>query len=247
MRRRITGFIALAALAVLLPGCDNTANQNATANRNANANLNANATATATPVANTNSNRAPTRAEYEANKERYNREAKESGRKVGTGANDTWLWIKTRFDLAAADDLRDSTINVDVDNDVVTLSGTVASAAQKTRAEAVAKAVEGVKSVRNQLKVQSGNANANASPARRVARTGTGNQPQIYTDEHRFNPCSSVKSVARSSLTAHSYAKLSLLFPPTKFCYKSDDGDLVTYAKSPFAPYCRVPAVASCR
>jgi hyperosmotically inducible protein len=170
MRRRITGFMAVAALAVLLPACDNTANQNATVNRNAN--VNANATATSTPVvtanANANSNRAPTRAEYEANKERYNREAKESGRKVGTGANDTWLWIKTRFDLAAADDLRDSTINVDVDNDVVTLSGTVASAAQKTRAEAVAKAVEGVKSVRNQLKVQTGNANANAnaSPAR---------------------------------------------------------------------------------
>ena len=166
MRRRITGFIALAALAVLLPGCDNTANSNATANRNAN--TTATATPTATPVANTNSNRAPSRAEYEANKERYNREAKESGRKVGTGANDTWLWIKTRFDLAAADDLRDSTINVDVDNDVVTLSGTVASAAQKTRAEQVAKAVEGVKSVRNLLKVQAGNANANAnaSPAR---------------------------------------------------------------------------------
>jgi len=168
MRRRITGFIALAALAVLLPGCDNTANQNATANRNANLNANTVATATPTPVANTNSNRPPTRAEYEANKERYNREAKQSGRKVGTGANDTWLWIKTRFDLAAADDLRDSTINVDVDNDVVTLSGTVASAAQKAKAEQVAKAVEGVKSVRNQLKVQAGNANANAnaSPAR---------------------------------------------------------------------------------
>lgn len=163
MRSRITGFIAVAALAALLAGCDNTANQNATAN------LNANATATPTPVvanANTNSNRAPTREEYEANKERYNREAKESGRKVGTGANDTWLWVKTRFDLATADDLRDSTINVDVDNDVVTLSGTVASAAQKTRAEQVAKSVEGVKSVRNQLKVQAANANANATPAR---------------------------------------------------------------------------------
>src|SRR4029079_7041486 len=166
MRRRITGFIALAALAVILPGCDNTANQNATTNRNANAV--ATATATPTPVANTNSNRPPTRAEYEANKDRYNREAKESGRKVGTGANDTWLWIKTRFDLAAADDLRDSTINVDVDNDIVTLTGTVASAAQKAKAEAVAKAVEGVKSVSNLLKVQAGNANANAnaSPAR---------------------------------------------------------------------------------
>ena len=180
MRSRITGFIAVAALAALLAGCDNNANSNATANRNAN--VNANATATATPVvANTNSNRAPTRAETEANKERYNREAKESGRKVGTGTNDTWLWVKTRWDLAAADDLRDSTINVDVDNDVVTLSGTVASASQKTRAEQVAKSVEGVKSVRNELKVQANtnantntnanhnanhNANANASPHR---------------------------------------------------------------------------------
>ena len=175
MRSRITGFIAVAALAVLVAGCDNTANQNATANRNANAN--ATATATPTPVANTNSNRAPTRSEYEANKERYNREAKESGRKVGTGANDTWLWIKTRFDLAAADDLRDSTINVDVDNDVVTLSGTVASAAQKTKAEAVAKSVEGVKSVRNQLKVQANNANANANAnANSNARRGGTNR-----------------------------------------------------------------------
>jgi len=180
MSSRITGFIAVAALAVLFAGCDNTANQNATANRNANANANANATATATPVANTNTNRAPTRAEYEANKERYNREAKQSGRKVGTGTNDTWLWIKTRWDLAAADDLRDSTINVDVDNDVVTLSGTVASAAQKTRAEAVAKAVEGVKSVRNELKVQASttNANANANANRNAnanARHGNAN------------------------------------------------------------------------
>jgi len=176
MSSRITGFIAVAALAVLFAGCDNTANQNATANRNANAN--ANATATATPVANTNTNRAPTRAEYEANKERYNREAKQSGRKVGTGTNDTWLWIKTRWDLAAADDLRDSTINVDVDNDVVTLSGTVASAAQKTRAEAVAKAVEGVKSVRNELKVQPSTTNANANANRNAnanARHGNAN------------------------------------------------------------------------
>ena len=178
MSSRITGFVAVAALAVLFAGCDNTANQNATANRNANANANANATATATPVANTNTNRAPTRAEYEANKERYNREAKQSGRKVGTGTNDTWLWIKTRWDLAAADDLRDSTINVDVDNDVVTLSGTVASAAQKTRAEAVAKAVEGVKSVRNELKVQASTTNANANANRNAnanARHGNAN------------------------------------------------------------------------
>ena len=164
MRRRIEGFIALAALLVLIAGCDNQGNiNNRNAVANANANANANATVATTPVvnANTNTRQAPTRAETEREKERYSREARESGRTVGTGANDLWLWVKTRFDLAAADDLRDSTINVDVDNDVVTLTGTVASAAQRSRAETVAKAVEGVKSVRNQLKVQTGNANAN--------------------------------------------------------------------------------------
>jgi hypothetical protein len=149
---------------MLIAGCDNTANTN---NRAANANVNANNTntvATSTPVTTTNDNRrAPTREEYERDKERYNREAKQSGRTVGTGINDGWLWVKTRFDLAAADDLRDSTINVDVDKGVVTLTGTVASAAQKTRAETVAKAVDGVTGVKNMLKVSTGNTNANAN------------------------------------------------------------------------------------
>ena len=118
-------------------------------------------------MANTNANRrAPTREEYERDKERYSREAKESGRTVGSGLNDGWLWVKTRFDLAAADDLRDSTINVDVNNAVVTLSGTVATAAQKAKAEQVAKAVADVKSVRNNLTVAAGNANANANANR---------------------------------------------------------------------------------
>jgi len=148
---------------MILAGCNNTANDNRLANANTNANVST--VPSPTPVvANTNSNRAPTREEYERNKEQYQREAKRSGRTVGTGLNDGWLWVKARFDLAAADDLRDSTINVDVDNAVVTLSGTVASAAQRTRAEQVAKSVEGVKSVRNQLKVSaSGNTNANAN------------------------------------------------------------------------------------
>ncbi|HYE65834.1 MAG TPA: BON domain-containing protein, partial [Pyrinomonadaceae bacterium] len=61
------------------------------------------------------------------------------------------------------------TINVDVENSVVTLRGSVASNAQKTRAEQVAKGVEGVKSIRNQLTVSAAgdnrntNANANAN------------------------------------------------------------------------------------
>lgn len=164
MIRKTTGLLALAAFAVLSLACDQTTNTNA--NVNANSNLNANLAtpavdANANVNANTTTGRAPTREEYERDRDRYDREARESGRTVGTGANDGWLWVKTRFELATADDLRDSTINVDVDNAVVTLTGTVASQAQKTRAQNVARAVEGVTNVRNNLTVSSGNANAN--------------------------------------------------------------------------------------
>lgn len=151
-------LLAVITLAVVATACNQTANDNITANNNRNANataVNAN-----TPAPNNNANdtatrRAPTREDYERDKDRYTREAKEAGRTVGTGINDGWLWVKTRYELAAVDDLRDSTINVDVDKEVVTLTGTVASAAQKTKADQTAKAVEGVKSVKNNLKVAS--------------------------------------------------------------------------------------------
>jgi len=170
MSNRINGLIIAAIVAIALSACEGPANRNAnTNNANSNANTAASPTPTAVANANTNTRTAPTREEYERDKERNDREAREqargSGRTVGSGLNDAWLWTKARFDLAAADDLRDSTINVDVDNAVVTLSGTVASAAQKTKAEQVAKTIEGVKSVKNQLKVVSDNANANKAKA----------------------------------------------------------------------------------
>ena len=52
----------------------------------------------------------------------------------------------------SAEDLRDTTISVDVDNDVVTLTGTVPTEAQKAKAEQVARSIEGVKGVKNELK-----------------------------------------------------------------------------------------------
>lgn len=146
------------AFGLLLIGCTPTntnTNTNTNLNANANANLNANANA------NLNANRRGraananiTREEYDRDKDSFADDARQLGRTIGTGANDGWLWTKTRAVLAAADDLRDSTINVDVDNAVVTLSGTVASAAQKASAEKVAKSVEGVASVKNNLTVQ---------------------------------------------------------------------------------------------
>jgi len=151
------GLLVMLGIAVLAlaAACNNTTNQNA--------NANATPAASTTPAsANANTSRRGTREEYEKNKETYAQQAKDLGRKVGNGLNDGWLWTKTRFDLAAANDLRDSTINVDVDNEVVTLSGTVATAAQKAKAESVAKSVVGVKQVKNMLKVApAANTNAN--------------------------------------------------------------------------------------
>lgn len=172
---KIAGIITTAALALCLSGCSETANENANARANANTNTNANtAVANANTNANANTRRAPTREEYEKNKESYSQDAKNAGRKIGTGLDDGWLWVKTRFDLAAADDLRDSTINVDVDNSMVTLSGTVATAQQKAKAETTAKSVEGVKGVKNLLKVapntNANTANTNANQKKTVPR-----------------------------------------------------------------------------
>lgn len=162
--KRLAAFVAGTALAALAAGCaTKTANTNIANNANSNTAVLVNNNANTT-VANANANTTAARrrdynrniseADYERDKARYGSEAKESGDTVGSGLKDGWLWVKAKGQLATVDDLRDSTINVDVDNAVVTLRGSVASAAGKAAAEKAAKAVDGVKSVRNQLLVK---------------------------------------------------------------------------------------------
>jgi hypothetical protein len=93
------------------------------------------------------------REEFERQKERFEKEAKDLGRKIGNSSEDLWIWTKTRAALAYTDALRDVTINVDVENEVVTLSGTVPTEAQKAKAEEIARSIEGIKSVKNELMV----------------------------------------------------------------------------------------------
>jgi len=149
----VTG-VAVIALAL---SCDTATNTNTNTNvAVSNANVNTNVSANANTNANTSRrtvNANISREEYERDKESFTEDARRLGRTIGTGANDGWLWTKTRAVLATTDDLRDSTINVDVDNEVVTLSGTVATSTQKAKAAQVAKGVEGVKSVKNNLVV----------------------------------------------------------------------------------------------
>jgi osmotically-inducible protein OsmY len=99
------------------------------------------------------------REQYDRERSEYERDRGDS--KIGQGANDSWLWFKTRAALMTTDDLRESTINVDVENDVITLRGTVGSAAQKAKAETVAKGIEGQKGVRNQLTVRASDSMTN--------------------------------------------------------------------------------------
>ena len=176
MRFRIfTLTVAIVSMAAVLWGCGGATNTNTNNARSNVTNLGANNATNGAIVVNSNANVASnrfsnanvTREDVERNRADYEREKGSST--IGTGANDMWLWVKTRAALLATNDLRESTVNVDVVNDVVTLKGTVASAAQKTKAEQVAKDIDGVKSVKNELKVaaadsvtnMSGNSNTN--------------------------------------------------------------------------------------
>ena len=149
--------MAVITSAVGIAACDSTGS---VVNTNANvSNVRANSNTAVLVNANSNianSNRAVnsniSREEYDRNRAEYEKDRGDS--KIGTGANDGWIWFKTKTALATTDDLRDSTINVDVENERITLRGTVATAAQKTRAEEVAKGIEGQKGVTNRLTVK---------------------------------------------------------------------------------------------
>jgi len=75
--------------------------------------------------------------------------AKSAGRKITDG----WITSKIYAQFLLETALEDSDVDVDVTKGVVTLSGTVRSEAGRQRAVAVAKATDGVKSVKDSLKV----------------------------------------------------------------------------------------------
>ena len=75
--------------------------------------------------------------------------------KVATGASNATLTTKVKSALAKEEGFKTlGKINVDSNEGVVTLKGKVESAEAKKQAEKVAKQVDGVKSVKNQLTVE---------------------------------------------------------------------------------------------
>lgn len=75
--------------------------------------------------------------------------------KAKSASKDGWISSKTKLALYGDDRVSGSSINVDTKNAVVTLRGKVASEDEKKAAEEVAKGIEGVSSVKNQLQVVS--------------------------------------------------------------------------------------------
>lgn len=99
--------------------------------------------------------KAADKAAHKADKaeDKTERAARKTGRAIDDG------WIKSKIYAQYMADwntvLDDSDIDVDVNKGMVSLSGTVKSAAARTKAVAIAKGTDGVKSVKDMLKVSS--------------------------------------------------------------------------------------------
>lgn len=100
-------------------------------------------------------------------------EQAERGTRSTTGTvADGWITMKVHAQFVGEDPLEDSDIDVDTDNGVVTLNGTVASEAGRKRAVAIAKATDGVKNVVDNLRI--GRAEqAMGGESSRAGETGT--------------------------------------------------------------------------
>ncbi|MBD4858855.1 BON domain-containing protein [Xanthomonas citri pv. citri] len=62
---------------------------------------------------------------------------------------DTWITTKVKADLLATDNVSGTDVKVETKNGIVTLTGAVATQAEHDKAVAVAKGIEGVKSVKS--------------------------------------------------------------------------------------------------
>ena len=79
--------------------------------------------------------------------------AKEATGTTGRAITDGWIKSKIYSQYITEDALDDADIDIDITNGAVTLNGHVPSEAGRSRAQAIAKATEGVKSVKSNLKV----------------------------------------------------------------------------------------------
>jgi osmotically-inducible protein OsmY len=94
------------------------------------------------------------RSEYTEELARQERErARQYRETIGNSLDDAWIHSKIVAKLIADTRVIERKVNVDVNNNMVTLRGTVDTAEQKSAAEQIARETDGVKGVVNQIKV----------------------------------------------------------------------------------------------
>jgi hypothetical protein len=157
---------ALMVSSLALAACnDTTSNTNSTANANTNTSTigtrtEPTATATATP-------------RYTEEQARDEREkAKANKETIGQSLEDAWIHTKVVAKLISDSQTPERKINVDVVEGAVTLRGQVDAAEGKAEAERLAKDTDGVKSVKNELKVVAGNSNKSTTGNSNKANKG---------------------------------------------------------------------------
>jgi osmotically-inducible protein OsmY len=161
MSKRAVLLAALLFSSLAFAACNET-----TSNTNANANANSGTittrtepTATATPT--------PRYSDEQAREERE--KAKANKETIGQSLEDAWIHTKVVAKLIGDSKTPERKINVDVVEAVVTLRGQVDTPEAKAEAERLAKETDGVKSVKNELKVVAAKpANANKPAAKKT-------------------------------------------------------------------------------
>jgi hyperosmotically inducible protein len=83
-------------------------------------------------------------------------ETKKAAKKTGEVASDSWITTKVKAKFVGEDALKHSHISVSTTDNVVTLTGTVASEAGRERAIAIVKQTDGVKDVVDKLTIAPG-------------------------------------------------------------------------------------------
>jgi len=164
---RVLILTAFLLSSIAIGACNET-----TSNTNTNANANTSTigtrtepTATATPT--------PRYTEEQAREERE--KAKANKETIGQSLEDAWVHTKVVAQLIGDSKTPERNINVDVVEGAVTLRGQVDTAEAKSEAERVAKETDGVKSVKNELKVvpaktPNSNKSTNSGPGKTVSK-----------------------------------------------------------------------------
>ncbi len=157
MIARVLILTAFLLSSIAIGACNET-----TSNTNTNSNANTSTIGTRTePTATATAT--PRYTEEQAREERE--KAKANKETVGQSLDDAWVHTKVVAQLIGDTKTPERNINVDVVEGAVTLRGQVDTAEAKAEAERVAKATDGVKSVKNELKVVAAKTTNSNKPA----------------------------------------------------------------------------------